>query len=570
MGADDDRGKACGYGAPVSVERRSLVRGAGAAALAVTAPTASVAAAAAGETSTVQFSETVAGAGVYHYFPFDVPEGVNRITARYRKSDERTKVGFGLFDHRGPEYGSDGFRGVFGEERDEFTVSAAGATRSFLPGPIRTGTHTIVLPVFRAPTPTEVEITIELAFGADSGGGRERAAPPGVLDETVGWYAGDLHCHTPHSSDAWASGTALSPREWADTCGDLGLDFAAITDHNVTSANPGLRRAMAAADADALLVPGEEMTNWFHGHATVVGIETDAWFDWRQRPAGIEVSDYEADVGEFFRAARDAGAYVAAAHPLTFHLAWQFFGDAELDPAARPHGLEVWNGPWTPDDEAALRKWDDFLCRGWRIFANGGSDTHGTDDPQFGQLPGIPTTVTHASELSPDGIAEALKAGRAYVTESPDGPALLLTATGPAGHTAMVGGELAGAPEETVNVSIRIHDGAGSAAVLVRNGEPVHAEPVGGDDDCVEVTLPIAEGGYVRAELRGQPEVDLERPLASHGDVRALTNPIFVDAEGVSWPADAARATGSSGQQAVEERLAPRRSAYAACHRREI
>ena len=36
-----------------------------------------------------------------------------------------------------------------------------------------------------------------------------------------------------------------------------------------------------------LLLAGEEVTNYFHGHATVSGIQPGEWFDFRQSPFGL-------------------------------------------------------------------------------------------------------------------------------------------------------------------------------------------------------------------------------------------------------------------------------------------
>lgn len=90
------------------------------------------------------------------------------------------------------------------------------------------------------------------------------------------------------------------------------LDFAAMTDHNTVSQN----RDLAAGGDDVLLLAGEEMTIYFHGHALVVDLpSTEAWLDWRQRPAFLPLLRHERRIGAFYAAARSFGAFVAAAHP---------------------------------------------------------------------------------------------------------------------------------------------------------------------------------------------------------------------------------------------------------------
>jgi len=84
----------------------------------------------------------------------------------------------------------------------------------------------MVVPVFAAQQPTPYVITVEMSAvpaGRPFAYGRDLHV---VLDEP-GWYRGDLHAHTPESSDAWSSHRAMTPREWADACRAIGLDFPA-------------------------------------------------------------------------------------------------------------------------------------------------------------------------------------------------------------------------------------------------------------------------------------------------------------------------------------------------------
>ena len=129
------------------------------------------------------------------------------------------------------------------------------------------------------------------------------AVPPllpgrlGVVREAPGWYRGDLHCHTEASTDAWATGTSLTPRRWAhDAARAKGLDFLAMTDHNVISQNWALRRD---AGDGALLIAGEEMTNYFHGHATVTA-SSRAMAGLRQSLMGLPLPTGGARITEFF------------------------------------------------------------------------------------------------------------------------------------------------------------------------------------------------------------------------------------------------------------------------------
>ena len=469
---------------------------------------------------------TATRTGEYIYRTFRVPRGVNRVTVALTKGNPETKVGVGLFDWRGAGYQSPGFRGVYGEESSRFFVASGSASRSFTPGPIGPGRWTVVVPVFRAAGPTEIRVEVTLTFGPEGG----KARPPaevGVVNDAPGWYSGDLHCHTTQSSDAFASGTALTPEGWADVARRIGLDFVSLTDHNVVKQN---RYLGEAAGAGVLLLGGEEMTNWFHGHATVTGLRPGRWLDWRQRPEGVPLEGHEKRIGAFIEEAERLDVYASAAHPSGANLSWQFFAEAEADPSLLPDGLEVWTGPFQPDDEASVEQWDRLLNQGRRIFANGGSDTHGTQNTGgFG--PGMPTTVAYADALSRRGVVAALKAGRAFVTRRPPrqgGAEVYLSALGPDGQRQIVGGAVYGGTSDTVEFSALVRKGSGMRLVLLRDGAQVLTQPITSDEQTVALTQPVGTGGYVRAELRGEPFTDPENPAASRLDMEALTNPIFL------------------------------------------
>ncbi|GAA1236112.1 CehA/McbA family metallohydrolase [Oryzihumus leptocrescens] len=509
--------------------RRLLLRGAaaGAAALGGAAATGTPATArTAARTRPGQrltLTTTVVGTGSYAQLPFPVPRGVQRIDVAMTKSSSQASLGIGLFDAHGPGYQSAGFRGVYGEERAAFHVSTADASPAFVPGHMPAGTWTVLIPVFKAPVPTTVTVTVDLSF--DPQGAPFRPGPePGVVLDAPGWYRGDLHCHTTASSDAWASGSAMTPAEWATACRAAGLDYVAMTDHNVISQNYFLARD---AGADMLLMPGEEMTNWFHGHATVSGLEVGQWLDFRQSPLGAPLPTGGARIREFISVAESMGAYVAAAHPLGAHLSWQFMADAEADPRSRTHGFEVWTGPWQADDEASLAAWDTMLNSGWRTVANGGSDLHGVRN-DGGFAVGKPTTVVYSARLAKRDIITALKAGRCFITRDPNGVEVYLTATAP-GQETYVGGSVYGAAGDPVTIRVRVRQAGGMRLILVANGSPVDVVPVASDDQAVEVTIPVPPGGgYVRAEVRGIPRRVPDNPAANEGDMEALTNPIFL------------------------------------------
>lgn len=481
---------------------------------------------------TVRLTGTALGTGDYRYHPFTVPAGTNRIDVRIVK-DGDAKTGLGLFDQRGAHYGTlsapNGFRGVYGEERGEFFVAADAASQSFIPGRIEPGEWTVIVPVFAAPTPVPYTVVVTLSEGPQGRPFRLGRDLDVVLD-TPGWYRGDLHAHTPESSDAFRSGSALTPSQWAQECRRIGLDFLALTDHNVVSQNFAIADS---AGEDVLLMAGEEMTNWFHGHATVSGISPGDWFDWRQLPGGELTAQPDPRTGtiaQFLEAARASGAYISAAHPLGATLAWRFFPEAAVDPAARTDGLEIWTGPFQADDEAMLTLWDSMLLSGQRIVGNGGSDLHGVDNNQ-GFASGTPTTVVHADALSKRAVIDALKRGRSFVTRLPTGVEVYLTGTGVDGQRQIMGGTLYGAPTDTADFEILVRRAGGMRLGVIRDGVVATVVPITADEQTVAFSTPIGSGGFVRVEVRGQPFFGGQAaPLASRTDMEAFSNPVFLEA----------------------------------------
>jgi hypothetical protein len=471
----------------------------------------------------VTLHATVNGTGSYTYLPFTVPKGVNRIHVRLVKSDPTASVGVGIFDQRGAAYQSPGFRGVSGAERREFFLDYSAATLGFVPGPIEPGDWQVIVPVFNVASPTRIDVHVTMTLGAP-GQRFQPGAECGVVTDTPGWYRGDLHCHTPHSSDAWSSHSAMMPAEWAAACRTAGLDYVSMTDHNVISQNYFLARD---AGADVLLMAGEEMTNWAYGHATVSGISPGEWLDWRQSPSTTALPRHGARISEFIKVAESMGAYVAVAHPYEGDIRWQFMPETLAEARSRPAGFEVWTSVWVVDGEAALTTWDGMLQRGLHVAANGGSDLHGTNNP-YGIAAGTPTTVVYADALSKPAIVAALKAGRSFITSKPGGADIYLTAT--AGSQATyTGGTIYGGGGDPVSVSMRVLRGGGLTLRLVAGnsgGSSVLTSVVLTSDDqtvTYDASMPSG-GGYVRAEVR-------QTQSSGTGVMAALTNPIWL-AEG--------------------------------------
>ena len=280
------------------------------------------------------------------------------------------------------------------------------------------------------------------------------------------FWRGNLHTHSTNSDGA------LPPEEVCRRYREAGYDFLCLSDHLVGRYGYPISDTLPYRTNSFTTILGAEihlgaMANGEIWHVLAVGL-----------PEGFErpyAPDFEPDpqsepMPDLARRCRDAGAFVALAHP-------QWNGmthvDAELIEAAHAveiynHGCEVETG--RGDGFAVL---DTLLSAGRRLTACATDDAHFHSDDHFGGW-----VMVKAETLDPDALLEALKAGNYY---SSQGPEL---------HDVRVGGE-----EIVVScspVSRVMALGHGSAAKTVWG------------EEMSETRLPLEpfkEGGWLRVSV---------------------------------------------------------------------
>ncbi|MFD4546056.1 CehA/McbA family metallohydrolase [Streptomyces sp. NPDC058467] len=465
------------------------------------------------ETRTVRGTLPV-GSPDFVYLPVEVPRGVREIKVAYTYEKPSVPAGtagnaldIGIFDERGTELGGRGFRGWSGGARTEFFLRADDATPGYIPGPVRPGTWHIALgPYTVAPQGLPYEITITLTYGEPGAVAQPTYPPSRAKGRGRAWYRGDCHLHS------WYSDGRRTPAEIAALARAAGLDFINTSEHNTHSSHP--HWADQAGD-DLLIMLGEEVTTR-NGHVVALGTDPGTFVDWRYRAR-------DNRFGRFARQIRRAGGLVVPAHPhaTCIGCGWKFgFGEADA--------VEVWNGPYTPDDEVTLAEWDNTLVASVRsghdwIPAMGNSDAHRDPDPV-----GTPQTVVLADDLTREAIQEGIRAGRSYVAESKL-VSLTFTASGAKGEHAGIGERLH--VDKDTPVTIRLEaTGAPRCTIRFVTDEGVLFTsaplPVSGSGTA-EWTTTAQYAAYVRAELRHEVAVG---PLP--GALAAFTNPIFLGTAG--------------------------------------
>ncbi|MFD9488650.1 CehA/McbA family metallohydrolase [Streptomyces sp. NPDC059991] len=449
------------------------------------------------------------GAPDFVYLPVEVPRGVREIAVSYAYEKATVPAGtqnnaldIGVFDERGTELGGRGFRGWSGGARTEFFIRADAATPGYLPGPVRAGTWHIALgPYTVAPGGLPYTVTITLKSGERGSTPAPVYPPTRAKGRGRAWYRGDCHLHS------WYSDGRRTPAEIAALARAAGLDFINTSDHNTHASHPAWEGLWGD---DLLILTGEEITTR-NGHVLALGVDPGTFVDWRYRAR-------DNRFGHFAREIRRAGGLVVPAHPHATCVGcnWKFgFGEADA--------VEVWNGPYTPDDEVSLQEWDNTLAVAGRsggrwVPAMGNSDAHRDPDRIGG-----PQTVVLADDLSREAIQAGLKAGHSYVAES-SAVSLAFTVSGGRGGHAGIGGRLRVAPEEPVTVRLDVTGAPGCTAAFVTDqGTLFSAALPASGAGAVEWRTTASYATYVRAEVRHAPLVPgLPGPLA------AFTNPVFL------------------------------------------
>ncbi|MEV5507843.1 CehA/McbA family metallohydrolase [Streptomyces orinoci] len=450
------------------------------------------------------------GAPDYVYLPVEVPPGIQEIAVSYTYDRPQVPTGtqgnacdIGIFDERGTELGGAGFRGWSGGARSEFAISAERATPGYLPGPVRPGRWHIVLgPYTVAPQGLAYRITITLRPGPTGHTPRPVYPPQRARGRGRAWYRGDSHLHSVYSDGL------RTPAEIAAAARAAGLDWIVTTEHNTTSSHAAWQGLWGSPPGDPhrelLILTGEEITTR-NGHVLALATDPGVFIDWRYRA-------HEHSFDRFARAIHRAGGLVVPAHPHATCVGcnWKFgFQGADA--------VEVWNGPFTPDDEIAISDWDNTLVSGDRwLPAMGNSDAH--REPQ---VVGLPQTVVLAEDLSRPALLNALRTGRSYLAES-SAVSLSFQLTDGHGAHADIGGRLPSAPGTPVTARLKVTGATGCTASFITDQGTLFTAPVPSDGKLEWHTTP-ANAAYVRAEVRHPATIPgLPGPMA------AMTNPIFL------------------------------------------
>ncbi len=222
------------------------------------------------------------------------------------------------------------------------------------------------------------------------------------------FFRGNLHTHSTLSDGR------LPPGEVCRRYRAQGYDFIALTDHFVglygypVADTTGFRGDGFTTILGAELHSGA-MSNGEIWHVLAVGLPAD--FAVADAPDFAPVAGQESGP-EIARRAREAGAFVAVAHPQWGGLA---FEDAMSIEAA--HAVEIYNHGCAVE-AARGDGWhmaDLMLSAGRRVTAIATDDAHFASPDAFGGW-----VMVKAGENAPEALLAALKAGQFYASQGPE------------------------------------------------------------------------------------------------------------------------------------------------------
>ena len=222
------------------------------------------------------------------------------------------------------------------------------------------------------------------------------------FDKPGRFYRGNLHTHST------ASDGALSGRAVCASYRRRGYDFISLTDH--------FREVYGYPVSDTTPFRTDRFTTLLG--AELHAPETSLGDDWHILAVGLPL-DFEPtgsrETGAQLAArARDAGAYVAAAHP-----AWYDLTDSDIQSLTAASAIEIFN---TTCQEAngkgdSVGYLDRLLSQGHFYHAIATDDAHfQAGRPDVGRN----WVMVRSSHLEPAALLEALTAGSFYASQGPE------------------------------------------------------------------------------------------------------------------------------------------------------
>ncbi|MEL6450612.1 MAG: CehA/McbA family metallohydrolase [Pseudomonadota bacterium] len=221
------------------------------------------------------------------------------------------------------------------------------------------------------------------------------------------FWRGNLHTHSNRSDGV------LDPAEVCRRYKAEGYDFIALTDHFIEVYGYPIVDTTGFRDAGFTTILGAEihsgaMENGELWHILAVGLPAD--FAPSHSPGFVPVPEQESGP-DLAQRARDAGAFVAVAHP-----EWGGLSLADARSLEAAHAVEVYNHGCQVGADRAEGFWhlDRLLEEDRRLTLCATDDAHFSEPDHFGGW-----TMVKAESNTPEALLAALKAGHMYASTGP-------------------------------------------------------------------------------------------------------------------------------------------------------
>ena len=231
---------------------------------------------------------------------------------------------------------------------------------------------------------------------------------PEAFSAPGAFWRGNLHTHSTRSDGV------VEPEEVCRRYKAEGYDFIALTDHFVGLYDYPLVDTRPFRDDRFTTILGAElhsgaMHNGELWHILAVGLPED--FAPSNSPYFIPVEGQETGA-EIAQRARDAGAFVAIAHP-----EWSGMSLDDARGIEAAHAVEIYNHGCATGCDRPHGFWhlDRLLEEGRRLDLIATDDAHFSEPDYFGGW-----VMVKAEENEPEALLAALKAGRMYSSTGPE------------------------------------------------------------------------------------------------------------------------------------------------------
>ncbi len=222
------------------------------------------------------------------------------------------------------------------------------------------------------------------------------------------FYRGNLHTHSDRSDGA------LDVKEVCRRYKDAGYDFIAVTDHYLGMYGYPITDTTPFRDKEFTTLLGAElhidsMDNGDIWHIVAVGLPAD--FTPPDVPHFMHVDCVET-AAELAQRARDAGAFVAIAHP---H--WSGLTEADARRLTAAHAVEIYNHGCAIENDRGdgLLSYEHMLNEGRRLTMIATDDAHFKTPDHFGGW-----VMVKAADNTPEALLDALKKGAFYSSTGPE------------------------------------------------------------------------------------------------------------------------------------------------------